>query len=207
LSSVIWSDKDFDVFKVPGLEPRMGALIGRVRPKLEQLGAELAPYLTTLTEEEMYPHVAKHARRTVNPPNDTWVAWANNKRGYKAWPHFQVGLWPTHLFVQFAIIYECNQKHIFAENMEKELDSVKKEIPQSYFWSFDHMQPEVILHQEMNDQDFRRAIERLKNVKKAEILCGLKIERSDPILKDGQALRNQIKATFKTVAPLYRMAF
>ena len=37
-------------------------------------------------------HVAKHARRSVNPPIDTWVAFAPNKRGYKMLPHFQIGL-------------------------------------------------------------------------------------------------------------------
>jgi uncharacterized protein YktB (UPF0637 family) len=122
-------------------------------------------------------------------------------------PHFQVGLWSTHLFVQFAIIYECTQKDTFAENMANELESVIKEIPSHYFWSVDHMQPDVTLHQNMSVEDFHQVIHRLKTVKKAEILCGLKIERNDPILDDGQALRNQIEQTFKTVAPLYRMAF
>ncbi|MDQ0168823.1 uncharacterized protein YktB (UPF0637 family) [Paenibacillus tundrae] len=69
-----FNNRDFDVFQVPGLEPRMEMLIERVRPKLEALGAELAPYLTELCGEEMFVHVAKHARRTVNPPIDTWVA-------------------------------------------------------------------------------------------------------------------------------------
>ena len=71
-----FTDQDFDVFSVPGLEARMEVLIERVRPKLEALGAELSPYVSALAGEEMFVHVAKHARRTVNPPIDTWVAWA-----------------------------------------------------------------------------------------------------------------------------------
>jgi hypothetical protein len=35
------------------------------------------------------------------------LAFANSKRGYKKLPHFQIGLWDTHMFVWFAIIYEC----------------------------------------------------------------------------------------------------
>src|SRR5699024_11327687 len=55
---------------------------------------------------DMHLHIAKHARRTVNPPNDTWMAIAGNKRGYKKHPHFQVGLWDDHLFIWLAYIYE-----------------------------------------------------------------------------------------------------
>lgn len=35
--------KDFDVFEIPGLEPRMEVLIQQVRPKLEAIGEEIAP--------------------------------------------------------------------------------------------------------------------------------------------------------------------
>ncbi len=31
----------------------------------------------------MFPHVAKHARRSVNPPADSWVAFANSKEAIK----------------------------------------------------------------------------------------------------------------------------
>lgn len=111
--------QDFDVFKVPGLEPRMEALIANVRPKLTMLGDEIAPFLSALCGEEMFPHVAKHARRTINPPNDTWVAWAASKRGYKALPHFQVGMFESHLFIIFAVIYESPNKVTFAKHLEK----------------------------------------------------------------------------------------
>ncbi len=99
--------EDFDVFAIDGLDQRMDAIKTIVRPKLEALGHHFAPVLSLKTGDEMFFHVAKHARRTVNPPKDTWVAWANDKRGYKKHPHFQIGLWQTHLFVWYAVIYEA----------------------------------------------------------------------------------------------------
>jgi uncharacterized protein YktB (UPF0637 family) len=36
--------------------------------------------------------VARHARRTVNPPDDTWVAFAPDRRGYKKHCHFKVAV-------------------------------------------------------------------------------------------------------------------
>ncbi|MEF3310193.1 DUF1054 domain-containing protein [Paenibacillus sp. GYB004] len=198
---------DFEVFGIPGLEPRMEALIARVRPKLTKLGEELAPYLSALCGEPMYPHVARHARRTINPPDDTWVAWANNKKGYKAHPHFQVGLWSTHLFVQFAVIYESGNKEIFARNLEKKLPAIRKSIPGHFRWSTDHMQPDSSVHKNMSKQDFERMIDKLQQVKKTEALCGIRIDRKDPVLTDPALLTDIIKDTFERVMPLYRIAF
>ncbi len=199
---------DFDVFTIPGLEPRMEALIAEVRPKLTAIGDHIAPYLSALCGEEMYPHVAKHARRTINPPNDTWVAWANNKRGYKAHPHFQVGMWSTHVFIQFAVIYESDKhKQIFAKYLNKNLNTIMKSVPQQYFWSLDHMKPEVSFHQDLSKNDFKDMIDKLTRIKKSEIMCGLQLDRHDPVVSDGEALMQTIERTFETLLPLYRAAF
>ncbi|MDU4698680.1 MAG: DUF1054 domain-containing protein, partial [Paenibacillus sp.] len=137
-----FTTQDFDALTVPGLEPRMEAIISNIRPKLETLGTELVPFLSALCGEEMFPHVAKHARRTVNPPNDTWVAWAASKRGYKALPHFQVGMFSTHLFIIFAVIYESPNKAVFAHYLDKQAAQIKKMIPDGFYWSLDHMSPD-----------------------------------------------------------------
>ncbi|MBO8171178.1 MAG: DUF1054 domain-containing protein [Bacillaceae bacterium] len=202
-----FTKKDFDVFKVEGLEPRMDALKAEVRPKLETLGQQLAPYLSGLVGDEMFYHVAKHARRTVNPPDDTWVAWAADKRGYKKHPHFQVGMWSTHLFAWFAVIYECENKPVLGKNLEKELDTIRNAIPGDFVWSTDHTQPDVTRHRDMTDDDWARVIHRLQNVKKAELLCGIHINRDDQILENGEKLVEKIEQTFETVMPLYRLSF
>ncbi|MEY8746628.1 YktB family protein [Bacillales bacterium AN1005] len=202
-----FNNRDFDVFQVPGLEPRMEMLIERVRPKLEALGAELAPYLTELCGEEMFVHVAKHARRTVNPPIDTWVAWGSSKRGYKALPHFEVGMFDTHVFVIFAVIYESPNKITFAEALERELDEVRRNLPGEFYWSMDHMDPQGTFHKDMNSEDYDKIITKLKTVKKAEVMCGLRIERDDPLAADGEQLLKTIRSTFNTLLPLYKMSF
>ena len=64
---------DFDVFTVDGLEERMSAIKTNIHPKLEALGNNLQNTYPNKLMRTFY-HVAKHARRKVNPPNDTWVA-------------------------------------------------------------------------------------------------------------------------------------
>ncbi|ANA81769.1 DUF1054 domain-containing protein [Paenibacillus glucanolyticus] len=202
-----FTDKDFEVFSVPGLEARMEVLIERVRPKLETLGAEIAPYVSALAGEEMFVHVAKHARRTVNPPIDTWVAWAASKRGYKALPHFQVGMFGTHLFIIFAVIYESPNKTLFASNLEAKLKKTAKALPKSFYWSTDHMNPAGTPHQDMNEQEFASLIHKLKQVKKSEVLCGLQIPREEAVKLDGDELVKKVQETFETLLPLYKLAF
>jgi len=197
---------DFNAMEAEGLEGRMQAIIGIVRPKLEAIGAALAPSLGELCGESMTPHVAKHARRSVNPPADTWVAWSRNPRGYKMHPHFQVGIWPTHVFMQFAIIYECPNKAAFADHALRELDSIRIAVPDHYIWSKDHMQPEGTAHGQLTDEELADWLVRLKTVKAAEITCGVHLMRGDPLLADGAGVLRKAAETFRTLLPLYRMA-
>ncbi|MCL6605595.1 MAG: DUF1054 domain-containing protein [Paenibacillus sp.] len=199
--------EDFEVFDIPGLEPRMDALISRVRPKLTELGSELAPLLSALCGEEMFPHVAKHARRTVHAPQDTWVAWGPNKRGYKALPHFQVGMFNSHLFIVFAIIYESENKLVFANALTNHISDIRKKLPGKFFWSTDHLDPRGTPHSDMSNEQFAELSRKLTQVKKGEVTCGLRLDKDDLILKDGEGLLNVIQETFETLLPLYRMSF
>lgn len=202
----LFEQEDFDVFRIPGLQPRMEALIRLVRPKLTAIGELLVPTLSAQCGEPMFPHVAKHARRTVHPPADSWVAWSNNRRGYKAHPHFQLGLWPTHLFVQFAIIYESERKLPFADRLEQQLPEVLQAIPAHFRWSLDHMQPETVAHADLNEEAFAAMADKWRRVKKAEAICGIHIERDDPILRDAGKLSGLVEQTFMQLQPLYRLA-
>ncbi|MFD2169528.1 YktB family protein [Tumebacillus lipolyticus] len=202
-----WSNEDFDVFQVEGLEARMEALITHLRVKLTELGEELAPFLSEQTGEEMFPHVAKHARRKTNPPRDSWVAWSKNKRGYKMYPHFQIGAWETHAFIQFGIIYESPMKGLFAEQMIKHLDEIKQLIPASYLWYPDHMDPSGMVMAEMELVDFEKIAHRLANQKNGEVMIGVKIPRDEAVQMSEQAFLDRAKETFVTLLPLYRLAF
>ena len=83
---------DFKVFEIDAFAPRMAAIRARIRPKLEAAGKDLLPDVARIGGAEAFAHVAKHARRTVNPPGDTWVAFAGDRRGYKKHCHFKVAV-------------------------------------------------------------------------------------------------------------------
>ncbi|MBE3570206.1 MAG: DUF1054 domain-containing protein [Bacillales bacterium] len=201
-----FSNEDFQVFQVPGLDARMEAIKRLVRPKLELLGKHFAPTLSTLTGDEMFYHVAKHARRTKNPPNDTWVAFSSSKRGYKKLPHFQIGLWETHLFIWFAVIHEAPNKDQIGASFQKEISTIRKSIPLHYVWSDDHTKPYAIKSNELSDQKLVQLFERLQFVQKAEVLCGLHIPKEKTVNLNGTDLLSIIEDVFVHVIPLYKLS-
>lgn len=205
MNNIHFNANDFNVFSIEGFQERMEALQQTIRPKLHILGDYFAQQLSIMTGEEIFPHVAKHARRTVNPPNDTWVAFAPNKRGYKMLPHFQIGLWGTHLFVWFAVIYEAPNKVEFGKKLEEHAEEFINTIPKHFVWSINHMKPDVIPHKNLAVEDLTSMFTRLQTVKKAEILCGIHIPREEAINLNSDELLDTIHNTFKTLLPLYQL--
>lgn len=201
-----FQQEDFDVFAIDGLDQRMEAIKTVVRPKLEALGQHFSPSLSVATGNEMIFHVAKHARRTVNPPDDTWVAWAADKRGYKKHPHFQIGLWGTHVFVWYAVIYESPMKNGISQALGENLDEILTFVPDDFRWSPDHTQPESTPQETLGREGVKKLVDRLAQVKKAEILCGINIDRHDPVLTDSDALLNRLESTFAVLTKLYNLS-
>lgn len=200
-----FSQADFDVFLIDGLDGRMEALKERIRPKLESLGRHYTPALSVLTGNEMFAHVAKHARRTKNPPKDTWVAFANNPRGYKMLPHFQIGLWYTHMFIWFAVIYESPEKETFGRKLEKNIDQIISSIPEDFVWSVDHTKPVSYKHGQLSKDQLRSFFQKLQTVKKAEILCGFQIDRDEAVHMEASELLKKMDYVFNKTIPLYEL--
>lgn len=199
-----FTQNDFDTFNIEGLEQRMSAIQERIQPKFQAIGDILVDDLSAMIGSEMHLHIARHARRTVNPPQDTWMALAGNKRGYKKHPHFQVGLWGDHLFIWLAFIYELPHKTNIASTFLSQLDELNELIPQDYVISLDHMKKDAVTKESI---DLEKALIRFRDVKKAEFLVGQHIKPNDPILQNGDDFIQLVKDTFETLIPIYRMAY
>ncbi|KAB7669304.1 YktB family protein [Bacillus sp. B1-b2] len=194
---------DFETFSIDGLDSRMEAIQERIQPKFKEIGQELTEQLSSKLGQEMFLHIAKHARRTVNPPKDTWLAIASNKRGYKQHPHFQVGLFDDHLFIWLAYIYELPRKEEIATLFLEELEQLKKIIPSEFYLSMDHMKKDA---SRVEDTDIESVLTRFRDVKKAEFLVGKHIKADDPLVSNGDALVAYIEETFQTLLPIYKLS-
>jgi uncharacterized protein YktB (UPF0637 family) len=110
---------DFEVFKVEGFNERMQQIYALVRPKLLKLGDELAPELGRKLDTEFFPHVAKHARRTVNPPPETWVAFGPSPRGYKRYGYLALCISSVGLHARVVVKSEADNRSAMAQNLKK----------------------------------------------------------------------------------------
>ena len=204
MTNIQWTTEDFNVFQINGLDERMEALTSVIRPKFTALGEQYASYFSAATGDEFFPHVAKHARRTVNPPKDSWVAFAPYKRGYKALPHFQIGLWGTHLFIVVAIIYEAPQKQQMAERLLNNLE-LFDHLSDDYILSGDHMSPDAISLGDARDEKLHQLITRLRDVKKGEFLVGRHIQADEAINMTPAQFEQLTKETFEALLPIYQI--
>ncbi|MFD1360203.1 YktB family protein [Lentibacillus salinarum] len=203
MAFVGFTEKDFKAFDIDGLEERMAAIRANIQPKFKQIGEELSGDMADMTGQDIYVHIAQHARRTKNPPNDTWMAFCHNKRGYKKHPHFQIGLFDDHLFMWLAYIYELPEKQAIATSFLDHMGDIRQSIPDDYVISLDHTKKEAT---SLGTIDLEQALTRFQNVKKAEFLIGRHFNPDDPLLHDGQALLNEATKTFETLMPLYKIS-
>lgn len=195
---------DFETFQIEGLEQRMAAIQERIQPKFRKIGTILTHDVSAMVGSEMHLHIARHARRTVNPPNDTWLAIAGNKRGYKKHPHFQVGLWDDRVFIWLAFIYELPNKQKIARNFIENIDLFKRSLAGDFVISLDHMKKDATSLQEI---DLEKALERFHNVKKAEFLVGKHIFPTNPILQSGDKFIQFVRDTYEELIPFYHLSY
>ncbi|MBD8026590.1 DUF1054 domain-containing protein [Ureibacillus sp. Re31] len=204
MDKIKWTNKDFEVFEIDGLEQRMEALSSIVRPKFQQLGEMFSSYFSSKTGDEFFPHVAKHARRTINPPKDSWVAFAPYKRGYKSLPHFQIGLWNTHLFIIVAIIYEAPQKAEMATRLLNNIDYFDN-LPEDFIISGDHMSQDAISLKIGREEQLENLLIRLRDVKKGEFLVGRHISREEAVNLSSEQFLQLTEETFEALLPIYNI--
>ncbi|MDB5085095.1 MAG: hypothetical protein JWN30_1981 [Bacilli bacterium] len=201
-----FDSSDFSLFDIPGLDDRMQRLKQTLRPKLTEIGEQLVPYLSELLQMPMHYHVAMHARRTTNPPTDSWVAWSHNPRGYKMFPHFQVGAWSTHVFIQWGIIYESPQKAVFGEKVKADPARLLEMVPAHFRWYPDHTSSNGMETAELTKTDLIALAERLMHVKKGELMVGVEVPQSQALNLSGADFLQLARETFAHLAPLHKAA-
>ncbi|MFZ1119739.1 MAG: DUF1054 family protein [Candidatus Binataceae bacterium] len=108
---------DFAVFKVEGFSARMQEIYARVRPKLVRLGDELAPELARKLHLEFFPHVARHARRSVNPPAETWTAFGPSPKGYKRYGYLAFCISGAGLHARMVVKSEADRRPEMARGL------------------------------------------------------------------------------------------
>jgi uncharacterized protein YktB (UPF0637 family) len=199
---------DFKVFDIPGFKPRMEAIRTRIRPKLEAAGRDLLPDVTRIGGADAFVHVARHARRTVNPPNDTWVAFADDKRGYKRHCHFKVAI--SRGAVRF--LFEAGPEHA---DKKRWCAAWKRHAPQlvpvlrrakglAWFKNEHDEEPAAILT-DMPADDVVSLGDELTRTRDGQFVLGRAVSAEEAARWTSREYARAVRDTFHLLAPLYRL--
>jgi len=193
----MFKDSDFKVFEDPTLEGRMDKIRSVIDPTFEEFAEAALPILKE-DGQVWYAHVAKHIMRKTNPVDNTWVAFAPNKRGYKMMPHFEMGMWEDHIYLYLAV--EENMKPKQTDEIVPKLRAIADKVaklPAEYVLSQQHM-----INANVPLSEYAATLARFEKVKTAEVLIGVRIDRGDERFGTPD-MQNYLLEVLKTLLPIY----
>jgi uncharacterized protein YktB (UPF0637 family) len=201
MASIGFSCEDFEVFDIPTFPDRMQGIKEHVRPKLTTLGEDLQPALKKLVNSEVFPHVAKHARRTVNPPPETWVAFGPSARGYKKYGHFGLVISRGGLHARVVVKDEALDRPQMAKLLTDRADALAKVFAKQTVARYDRWDYKNLPAVAQPTADFWREV--------AEGLArktgGLDVGIGWPVARALKLNEQQIVAAFAALLPLYEI--
>ena len=194
----------FEVFEIPTFGERMMGIKNLVRPVLVSLGEDLVPSLSELVGHPLYPHVALHARRRVNPPDETWVAFARNARGYKACAHFAVGISSQGIWAGLVIKDESPDRVPLGEQILHTPRNVLKELKQLGEYEIEELKVGPI--GKVTTEQVCKLGEFLAHRKTSTFHCTLALPRTDPRVDSPAGVEAFAREAIGPLLPLYRWA-
>ena len=208
MASAAFGAGDFKVFDVKGFQPRMSEIRTRIRPKLETLGRSLAPALARSLSGETFAHVAKHARRTVNPPDDTWVAFGPDARGYKKHCHFKVAVSRQCVRFVFEIGPEHAEKKRWAAAWKKSaprLAPVLRRVNGLAWFKNEHDDEPASPLADLSTEQLGELGDELTRTRDGQLVLGRVIPAAEAARWTEAQYRDAALETFRALAPLYRL--
>lgn len=193
--------KEFDVFKVAGLEERMAAIRELIQPVFQELDEYLVKELAPVLGEELIIHIAQHRRRTANAPDFTWSAMGGDKRGYKKYPHFTLGINDNYLVMWLSFIDNPQNEVLMAQALIDD-PKVFDGFSEDFMINQDHT---VNQYQPLKETDLEAVLSRWRDVKKGEFQIGRVIIKGDPLLKSPKKAREFMLATYQQLVPIYQL--
>jgi len=181
--SIVFTQEDLAVFEISGFQERMKAIREKIRPKLEKFGQETIPLLKQKMNSNFYPHTAKHMRRKVNPPDETWVAFGPEKRGYKAYIFFSLCIGKQGLQTRIVMKDESALRPALGKNLTHNLNFFKnsklKDLA-DYTKRNEEYLPQTIHNL---SQTLTESSQRLQNLKSAVFDIGLELNPTSKTLQ------------------------
>jgi len=199
---------DFRVFDVKGFQPRMSQIRSRLRPKLEALGHRVRSGVARSVGGEVFAHVAKHARRTVNPPGDTWVAFGPDARGYKKHCHFKVAVSSRGVRFLFEVGPEHADKKRWGGAWKRsapKLAPVLRRMKDLAWFKGEHDDEPAALLADLSPEALAQLGDEITRRRDGQLVIGRAVAAEEAARWSEAQYRAVALETFRALAPLFRL--
>ncbi|PYN81517.1 MAG: hypothetical protein DMD96_09675 [Candidatus Rokuibacteriota bacterium] len=199
---------DFKIFDVKGFKPRMTEIRARVRPKLDAFGGSLTSAVSRSVGGDVFAHVAKHARRTVNAPDDTWVAFGPDARGYKKHSHFKIAVSRRCVRFLFEIGPEHADKRRWAAAWRKnapKVGPVLRRVKHLAWFKNEHDDEPAAPLADFTPERLVELADELIRTRDGQLVVGRAVAAEEAARWSETQYRSAALETFRTLAPLYRL--
>jgi len=152
--------------------------------------------------------VAKHARRTVNPPDDTWVAFGPDQRGYKKHPHFKVAVSRQCVRFLFEVGPEHADKKRWASAWKKsapKLTPVLRRVRGLGWFKNEHDEAAAAALADLGPDDLGNLADELLRTRDGQFVVGRVVTAEEAARWSDAQYRAAALETFRALAPLYRL--
>jgi len=190
----------FDVFKIDGLDHRMAGIREKIQPVFQSIDEVVVKELDPILGETLPIHIAQHRRRTTNAPDFTWSAMGGNNRGYKKFPHFQLGITPEYVVMWLSFIDNPQNEQFMAQACLENLAWFES-LPKDMVINTDHTRNN---YHPLEKQQLIEDLTRWKNVKKGEFQVGRVLQRKDFSTKTAKELMDYMLETYQALTPIYQ---
>ncbi|RGI29398.1 DUF1054 family protein [Melissococcus sp. OM08-11BH] len=199
----MFNEACFEVFNIEGLDSRMIGIREKIQPVFQSIDEKLVEELEPLLGEKLPIHIAQHRRRTTNAPNFTWSAMGGNKRGYKKFPHFQLGITPEYVVIWLSFIDNPQNEVLMAQTCLDHLEWFES-LPNDFVVNTDHTKNN---YHALEKERVIKDLTRWRDVKKGEFQIGRVIQKNRFNTESTDVLFDDILQTYLSLIPIYQACF
>jgi uncharacterized protein YktB (UPF0637 family) len=193
--------RDFEVFAIEGFSARMAKIDEFVNPRLIKLGNELAPELSRTLRMEFFPHIAKHMRRTANPPAETWAAFGPSRAGYKRYPYLALFISEAGVHARAVVRSDADNRTEMAQAIKSKSAELEKSFRGTKIQNYENWDCHELPRSTTASADFFDELGDALAKKSGSINVGFGWPVRDAISVD----RAEVLDAFRELAPLYRV--
>jgi len=203
-----FTEREFEIFDRAEFATRMPAIRAEITPRLKALGEQIATSLPEMTHRELYPHVAQHLRRTVNPPVETWVAFSPSPRAYKPFIHLRVAINGGGLKVVCHLEEDSEDKATFADGLQRNAAALARHLaahPEIRAGDVRGAEAMQQAPRPWSEAELATLAERLSRVKAQDASFAVPMDRDNPVVACPTALVAAALDAMRTLLPIYRL--